>query len=52
MNAYEELFEVVKDTDDSLWPDWLFNPSFNDFNDNYYCQSFAEDETTTMIKKL
>ena len=52
MDVYEELFEAVKDTDDSLWPDWLFNPAFNDFDDNYYIQSFAEDETTMMVKKL
>ena len=52
MDVYGELFEAVKDTDDSMWPDWLFNPTFNDFDDNYYAQSFVEDETTAMVKKL
>lgn len=52
MGEYEEQLEVIKDADDSLFPNWLFNPVFNEFNDNYYSRSFADDELTTIVKKL
>ena len=51
INIEEELNQV-KDADDNLFPEWLFNPVYNDFGDNYYSRSFAEDELTTIIKKL
>ena len=36
MSSYEEELDFVKESDDSLYPDFLFNPLFNDFEDNYY----------------
>ena len=51
-NSYEEELQFVKDSDDSLYPDFLFNPLFNDFGDNYYQKSFANDELIAMVKKL
>lgn len=50
--SYRESLEVVKDSDDSLYPDWLFKSVFNDFDDDYYSQSFAEDQISTQAKKL
>lgn len=52
MDEYEDILELIKNSDDSLWPDWLFKPSFNNFNDNYYNQSFADDDSTSKVKKL
>ena len=52
MSSYEEELDFVKESDDSLYPDFLFNPLFNDFEDNYYSRSFASDELTSMVKKL
>lgn len=48
----EEELSQVKNADDTLFPEWLFNPVYNNFGDNYYSRSFAEDELTTIIKKL
>lgn len=52
MSDYEKELEFVKDSDDSLYPDFLFNPLFNDFDDDYYQKSFASDELSAMAKKL
>ena len=52
MSMYEDELGFVKEADDDLFPDFLFNPLFNDFDDNYYQKSMAKDELTTSIKKL
>lgn len=52
MNNYEDELQFVKEADDELFPSFLFQPLFNDFNDNYYQKSFAKDELITMVKKL
>ena len=51
-NSYEDELGFVKEADDDLFPSFLFNPLFNDFNDNYYKNSFANDELITMVKRL
>lgn len=52
MSSYEESLSWIKDCDDSLFPDWLFKPFFNDFNDDYYEKSFAEDKIQLQAKKI
>lgn len=52
MYRYEDELTMVKEADDSLFPDFLFNPIFNDFDDDYYRKSMAKDDLTTSIKKL
>ena len=52
ISEYEKELEFVKDSPDDIFPDFLFNPMFNDFNDNYYQQSFAKDEIISQVKKL
>lgn len=48
---YDEL-DFVREADDDIFPEFLFSPIFNDFDDGYYEKSFAMDETTAMIKRL
>ena len=52
LTSYEQELQFVKDADDDLFPNFLFNPVFNDFEDNYYSKSMANDELITMVKKL
>lgn len=52
MTDYEKELDFVKEADDNLFPDFLYNPLFNDFGDNYYQNSFANDELITKVKKL
>lgn len=52
VSEYENELEFVKDSEDNLYPDFLFNPLYNDFDDNYYQKSFANDELSSMVKKL
>lgn len=52
MNCYEDELTIVKEADDSLFPSFLFNPLFNDFGDDYYKKSMANDDLTTSVKKL
>jgi hypothetical protein len=52
MNSYEEELGFIAEADDTLFPNWLFNPVFNEFDDNYYQHSFVEDELTRTVKKL
>lgn len=52
MGEYEESLEHVKNAPDNIFPDFLFNPVFNDFGDNYYQKSFANDELMAGVKKL
>ena len=52
MYNYSEELSFVEEADDSIFPDFLFNPVFNDFGDEYYKKSFANDELITMVKKL
>lgn len=49
---YKSELDFVCSADDSLFPDFLFNSLFNDFNDNYYQRSFADDELIASVKKL
>ena len=51
-SQYEKELTFVKESDDNLYPDFLFNPLFNDFDDDYYQRSFADDELSSMVKKL
>lgn len=52
MNSYYDELDFVRESDKSLYPDFLFNPVFNDFGDDYYNKSFAENEMMSSIKKL
>lgn len=52
MNDYNSELSFIEGSDDSLFPDWLFNPYFNEFDDDFYEQSFASDKLTTDAKKL
>ena len=52
MEDYAEVIPSIAESDDSYWPDWLFKPVYNDFGNNYYTQSFAEDDLTTSMKRL
>lgn len=52
MSNYEESLSRVKDLDDKQFPDWLFKPVFNDFNDDYYEKSFADSQLQSQIKKV
>lgn len=49
---YMQQLELVKGSDDSLYPDWLFEPFLYDFGDGYYEKSFVNDELAAMAKKL
>lgn len=51
-SSYYDELEFVRQADDSIFPDFLFNPVFNDFGDNYYQKSFVTDEMTAIVKKL
>lgn len=52
MNVIYDLLEKVNLVGDEDFPDWLFNSTYNDFEDNYYDQSFAESELVSEIKKM
>ena len=52
MCSYEEELDFVKEAADDLFPSFLFNPVFNDFDDDYYSKSMAKNELITMVKKL
>jgi hypothetical protein len=52
MSLYEDELTMVKEADDDLFPNFLFNPLFNDFDDDYYKKSMANDELITSVKKL
>lgn len=52
MDRYEDELSFVKDAEDNIFPDFLFNPLFNDFDDNYYATSFVNDELIASVKKL
>lgn len=51
MNYNEEL-ELIAKVDDSLFPDYLFNPIFNDFEDNYYEKSIVKDSLSLEARGL
>lgn len=52
LDEYDELFPTIQKSEDSLYPEWLFKPVFNDFDDNYFEQSFVEDSLKASIMKL
>lgn len=52
MSGYEQELDFVKESPDNIFPSFLFNPMYNDFDDNYYANSFANDELATKVKKL
>lgn len=52
MSNYADELDFVRESDDNLYPTFLFNPMYNDFGDNYYSQSFVNDELTTKVKRL
>lgn len=52
MSTYEDELVDVKSAPDDIFPDFLFNPVFNDFNDDYYRKSFANDDIMASIKRL
>jgi hypothetical protein len=49
-NYVEELEFIIKEKND-IFPDFLFNPLFNDFNDNYL-QHIVEDKSIIEIQKI
>jgi len=50
--SYYDSLDFVREADDKIFPDFLFNPLFNDFGDDYYAKSFVDDEMTLIVKKL
>lgn len=52
MSEYEESLSFIIGSPDDLFPDWLFSPAFNDFEDNYYERSFAESKAELAAKKI
>lgn len=52
MSEYEESLSFIKGSSDNLFPDWLFKPAFNDFDDEYYERSFAESKLQLQVKKI
>lgn len=52
MSDYEESLSYVKESADSLFPEFLFKPVFNDFGDDYYEKSFVQNGVQLEAKKL
>lgn len=52
MSEYEKELDFVKESKDDIFPDFVFAPLYNDFNDNYYQKSFVEDDLVASVKKL
>ena len=52
MNKYEESLSFIKGSPDNIFPDWLFKPAFNNFDDDYYERSFAESKLQLKVKKI
>ena len=52
ISEYEKNLDFVKESPDDIFPDFIFAPLFNEFNDNYYQNSFVEDELVASVKKL
>lgn len=52
ISEYEKELEFVKEAKDDIFPDFVFAPLYNDFGDNYYQNSFVEDELIASVKKL
>lgn len=52
MSEYEKELDFVKEASDNIFPEFIFAPLFNDFGDNYYQNSFVEDELVASVKKL
>ena len=48
--SYSEELDFVTKAPDERFPEFLFNPSFNDFGDNYYQQSKSENDAKENIK--
>lgn len=42
--SYSDELEFVAKAPDERFPDFLFNPSFNDYGDNYYQRSKSEND--------
>lgn len=51
-SSYYDELAFVRESDNSIFPDFLFNPVFNDFGDNYYQKSFVTDEMSAIVKRL
>lgn len=51
-NYDENEVGFIIHSEDNLFPEWLFEPFTNDFGDNYYEQSFVDNELLSMIKRL
>ena len=52
LDEYEELYPTIQKSKDEMYPEWLFKPVFNDFDDNYYQQSFVDSSLKASIMKL
>ena len=52
MSTYYDELDFVRNAPDDIFPDFLFNPLYNDFEDGYYAKSFANDELISSVKKL
>lgn len=50
--SYSEELEHIGNADDSYFEDFLFQPLFSDFEDNYYENSFAKDELDESVRCL
>lgn len=51
MSYADELLDV-QEAPDNIFPDFLFNPVFNDFDDGYYQKSFVQNDLMASIKRL
>ena len=52
MSEYEESLSFIKGSPDDVFPSWLFTPVFNDFDDDYYEESFAETVIQLQAKRI
>lgn len=51
-NVIYAFLEKMNEVPDDQFPSWVFNPTYNEFDDNYYQQSFVEDRLMMDIKKM
>lgn len=49
---YPEEFEMIVNSPDDIFPDYLFNPLVNDFGDNYYQKGVSNDPLILKAKSL
>lgn len=51
-SEYEKSIEFVKEADNKLFPDFIFNPVYNDFGDDYYQMGISSDPLVVKARSL